>query len=273
MREWLRKCSTEYKFFAGDDIHRLPTRILGVGSDSEPPCLVTSRGRFGKWVALGHCWGRQLPIKTEQAILRSRCEEIPVTALGPTFKDSMLITRALGIKYLWIDALCIIQDSESDWRTESATMNYVYQNASLTIAAEASSGSNIGICRSMMDCRRPESTLRYATCHSTANNLQGRLLFRQREELWTSRGPLSTRAWKMQEEILSPRILRFSRQQVMWRCNSDNRSREWYPEGDAKIFPPYFLQSLRDLIRRFPEPEPDHEILASGAMKESLISF
>ena len=237
------------------------------------PRLLTSEGRFGKWVALSHCWGRHLPIKTEQATLKSHCEGISITSLGPTFKDAVMIARALNVQYIWIDALCIIQDSESDWRTEAATMDYVYQHATFTIAAEASSGSEVGIRGSMKALRCQESELPSTKCHSKGKRLEGRLLFRYDLETWGSRGPLSTRAWTMQEEILCPRILRFSRQQILWRCGSDCHSREWFPEGTKKAVFPDFAYSLRERIQKLPKPEPEYEMIASKATKENLFFF
>jgi hypothetical protein len=79
-----------------------------------------------KYMTLSHYWGGNLEGKTtllnlSQRLLRFRLQEIP-----PTFKDAVEITRRLGIRYLWIDALCIIQDSPTDWAEESVKMAEIY---------------------------------------------------------------------------------------------------------------------------------------------------
>lgn len=62
--------------------------------------------------------------------------------LPPLFQDAIIITRQLGLRYLWIDSLCIIQDSLRDWETEAAKMASIYQNSYVTISAtDASNGS------------------------------------------------------------------------------------------------------------------------------------
>jgi hypothetical protein len=80
---------------------RLPTRVIDVGSSDKSPSLMVSKGLFGKWVALSHCWGRRLPNKTELGNLKDRCDGISMAELAPNFQDAVLITRELGIKYLF----------------------------------------------------------------------------------------------------------------------------------------------------------------------------
>src|SRR5438034_1924444 len=65
-------------------------------------------------------------------------------ALPKTFQDAVLLTRALGVRYLWIDSLCIIQDDEKDWKRENPKMGEVYQYATITIAAAHARDSSEG---------------------------------------------------------------------------------------------------------------------------------
>ncbi|KAH9208315.1 heterokaryon incompatibility, partial [Leptodontidium sp. 2 PMI_412] len=79
--------------------------------------------------------------------LPNRQKGIPLKDMPQTFQDAVTITRELGVKYLWIDSLCILQDSREDWEKESAKMAGVYGNAFLTISASASESSDQGIFR------------------------------------------------------------------------------------------------------------------------------
>jgi Heterokaryon incompatibility protein (HET) len=89
----------------------------------------------GQYVTLSHCWGQQKFLTTTKETLPLRTKGIEWDSMPRTFQDAATITRRLGFQYLWIDALCIIQDSEIDWETESAKMGSIYQDSVLTIAA------------------------------------------------------------------------------------------------------------------------------------------
>ncbi|KAF8849351.1 HET-domain-containing protein [Acephala macrosclerotiorum] len=127
----------------------LPTRLIDVGTPQNQNLRLTetSKGEKGQYLALSHCWGppetKKLLTKTET--LSSRLASIDVQDMPPNFSDAVVITRRLGYKYLWIDSLCIIQDSKSDWETESQNMGNIYTNAAITLAAAAATSSEGGL--------------------------------------------------------------------------------------------------------------------------------
>jgi len=93
--------------------HPLPTRVIDVGpSDgSRSPFLwVPQVGKMGKYITLSHCWGPLPHFTTTSHNLADRLHGIRLADLPKTFRDAVAITRALGVRYLWIDSLCIIQD-------------------------------------------------------------------------------------------------------------------------------------------------------------------
>ncbi|KAK1524235.1 uncharacterized protein CCOS01_09322 [Colletotrichum costaricense] len=154
-----------------------------------------------------------------------------MTSLSKTFQDAVLVTRRLGIKYIWIDSLCIIQDSKLDWETESVKMAEVYSNAYLTIAATQSRNGDGGLFVNTPDFEVSDSVL------PTVTGDPYRLLFRRRIDHHlevinivnpTDRGdptssfhPLLTRAWVYQERMLSTRVLHFGPQEIFFECRSD----------------------------------------------------
>ncbi|KAK5691780.1 hypothetical protein LTR17_025559 [Elasticomyces elasticus] len=148
-------------------------------------------------------------------------------------------------------------------------MDYVYQHAIVTIASEASPKSSIGIENSTKPFRCPSSMLPWALVRYESKSLQGKIYFRGNEVL--SRGPLSNRAWTLQEEVLSPRIIRFAKQQVLWRCCSA-AWREWIPERDRTL-PSDFAQTLWETVQHFPKFDPDYEIIPSGGMRKAILDF
>jgi hypothetical protein len=121
----------------------LPSRVLDVGpSDgSQQPFLHESRGQVGDYVSLSHRWGGSTMLTTTMRDINQRKSEITLKSMPKTFQDAVFVTRALGISYLWIDSLCIVQDSLGDWEKEAELMGQVYKNATLTIAAETRAAS------------------------------------------------------------------------------------------------------------------------------------
>ena len=69
---------------------------------------------------------------------------IPVFELPKTFQEAIEISRALHLRYLWIDSLCIVQNSESDWAAHVEAMESIYENAHITLAAGASADDDGG---------------------------------------------------------------------------------------------------------------------------------
>lgn len=131
---------------------RLPTRLIDVGlrglgkSDEEPRLVVTSdypplRSKIEShhYIALSYCWGppekASQQLKTEILTFKNRLHQIPFTEFPKAHQDAIKLCRALGVRYIWIDSLCIIQDDTDDWEREAAQMGSVYANAYLTVCA------------------------------------------------------------------------------------------------------------------------------------------
>jgi hypothetical protein len=133
--------------------------------------------------------------------------------LPKNFQDAITTTRLLGIRYLWIDSLCIIQDDEEDWLRESVNMEKVYSSAYVTIAATSSKSDEGFLHRSpTYFARLPDSVeLRQAAFLS---RMEGDF------ERDVEKGELNQRAWVLQERFLSPRIIHFASAQTYWECGS-----------------------------------------------------
>ena len=125
----------------------LPTRVIDVGAEdgSCEPRLYISHGGCGEWVALSHCWGRGVILQTTIDNIDARTKHLSLNELTPTARDAVYITRRLQIRYLWINSLCVIQDSEEDWDQESQQMVRIYANAVVTVSADAAAGDADGI--------------------------------------------------------------------------------------------------------------------------------
>lgn len=204
-------------------------------------------------------------MKTTLANFQQHLKIIEMADLPATFQDAIIITQKLGHQYLWIDSLCIIQDSPEDWSTESSRMNYINQNAKLTIAAESSRNSHEGIfARSKANRKRVKVHPFSMEAVSQGSKAKGQIFLRDPvpESCHYDPGPLSNRAWVLQEELLSARILRFAPHQMYWQCQTLQCS-ESDPTGSSlgshwrvgTIIP-----TVREVVDRIPRSRLDRRI-------------
>jgi len=149
-RLWLEKCISKHRRCnanAGPE-QILPNRVIDVGaSDSKGTVKLveTLDGQRGKYLCLSHCWGKEAkPFQTTSANLEQLKQVIQESELTKTFQDAIDIVRRLGMRYIWIDSLCIIQDDHDDWRLHAKSMAAIYQNAYLTLAASFGSDGTAG---------------------------------------------------------------------------------------------------------------------------------
>lgn len=220
IQEWMRDCCanhSECNFLNGANrFPRLPTRVIDLEKVETGEIKLWEPGTFhGQYIALSHRWGSttESVTKTTKANLDSRLRGFPVTDLPQTFLDAVEVTRSLRIKYLWIDSLCIVQDDEDDWNTESDKMGELYFNSFVTIAATRADNSMHGF----LGPRNETPIVRIGETsgdHFYVTIPRG---------YWTriesiEHAPLNRRAWVLQERALSPRIVHFTEAQIYWEC-------------------------------------------------------
>jgi hypothetical protein len=296
-RNWLRLCDANHR--CAPPINApLPTRVLDVGvsgNDTEVKLVENLRQIDGspfppRYVALSHCWGTSHRIVTKRQNLKAHKQGINVAQLPATFQHSVEITRLLGLRYLWIDSLCIVQDDEQDWEREAAKMGDVYANAYLSIAVDSSTDDSSGCHPTLndktaipfvsmdnqslgrrsipnaapLDANVPGST------SSNVLSLRNFAVVPYPQEKWLyfseewmpsslsteSQGDrysnfykigefglrfdpialenLSKRGWTLQERLLAPRTLHFTKAQTYWECQ------ECMLAEDGAIFPRVF---------------------------------
>ncbi|KAL2270739.1 hypothetical protein VTJ83DRAFT_110 [Remersonia thermophila] len=236
---WVRECDERHDCRVADGA-ALPTRLLDLGgpagsASSGVRLVEPAPGDRGRYAALSYCWGTDSnPYVTTRAALESRKSPggIDVDALPSTFRDAIALARRLGIRYLWVDSLCICQDDIHDWERESARMAAVYSNAYLTVAATGSKDSNGGLF--FPRPRRPYFRVGYeaaanggsAAGGSASSSPAGMLIFpldlqkeADRDKSITMHDePLAERGWAFQERVLSPRVLHFASDQASFEC-------------------------------------------------------
>lgn len=178
------------------------------------------------YLSLSHLWAAESVLRLTTSNQSQLMQGIPLANLSPTFRDAISFTQQLGIRYIWIDSLCILQDSPVDWAVESAHMNRVYKHSTCNIAATAASNYSPGLYQ-----RRDP---RMVTPYSTLIEREGYkriYTFSLSDDHYNALGKasLNVRGWVFQERMLSLRTLHFS-SQLIWECRM-LQACETYPEG------------------------------------------
>lgn len=204
------------KLVTPDGPPKLPLRVLDISpSETKSVRLMETKGKAGYWACLSHCWGSKQPLKTtrDPDTLSQHQIAIPWEDMPRTFQDAIVVARALGIPYLWIDSLCIVQDDTDDWQVQSAQMADIYRNSIITIAGSISSGHGQGIFRKAAPAHL-DSPISDIVSHRDFDRIRSRkALVHAATEL-----PLLQRGWVLQERLLSPRVLHFGRDELIWEC-------------------------------------------------------
>ena len=215
---WLGECFIYHNLCPKDVEVPLPTRVIDIGNATRDPRLLVPRpGARSRYLALSYCWGEGQPLTLTEERLRNLPVLFPLKTLPRTLRDAIVIARHLGFRFIWIDALCIVQDSAGslDWKQESENMDQIYGNASLTIAAAAAASTTQGILFTCAGQEQPKCSLPY----QLLNGQWGSVSVEAYETTEPPPEALDSRAWALQESLLSRRILRYGSTQMSWKCN------------------------------------------------------
>ncbi|KAI0865293.1 heterokaryon incompatibility protein-domain-containing protein [Xylaria cubensis] len=259
---WLEACKANndgnHSMCQRKDVNYIPTRLLDVCQAVEKGLLTvvdTAEHNLQartEYITLSHCWGelgaKKNPLLLDANLSRLKSDGLKVRELPQTFQDAITVATWFEFRWLWIDCLCIIQDSSNgeDWRREADLMDKTYQNAALNISASVGSDSQAGCfaARENTDILRPQISLRTPDAEKPVTR-------------WTvaedsffndlCRSPSFSRAWIYRERQLSHRILHFCSTGMIWECCSDHQyassfASEAFPEG----FPEFTRDSEPD---------------------------
>jgi hypothetical protein len=202
-----------------------------------------------RYAALSHCWGTHQPIKTTSTTIAQMKASISWEGLSKVFQDAIAVARQLGLQWIWVDSLCIIQDSKADWEIESSKMCNYYENAYITISASSSENGTAPFLRERERHWWPEKFTFVCDdgteSYVMARRHQGSSMAQMLEDL----GPLASRGWVWQENVLSSRILHYTQAELIWECKSEIVS-----EDGARPLGFYSMGLSQKLLRAKEDP-------------------
>ena len=223
-KQWVETClATHATCRMTAHIATMPSRLVSIheeegmlqarlleGEEVKPGC---------SYVTLSHRWGSRPTVLLESTTRYEFKVKIPVAQLSLTFQDALAAVLRMGFSLIWIDSLCILQDSQEDWAKECQLMADIYERATLNIAATAFSSSDQGLFVTKRS-RNPRPLTVEVAISELADHMVGTYDLIH-EGAWKARvddAPLNRRGWVMQERFFSPRILHFGKDQLLWEC-------------------------------------------------------
>lgn len=226
-REWIQLCDETHEHDGHvashatsgtlERIQGLPTRVVDVGDDTNRHVrLVKSEDMMSPtYLALSHRWGDSPQLHLGRTLRNNhtlRYRSIDDSELPLNFKDAITVARGLGVRYIWIDSLCIIQDDDDDWNVESVKMEQVYSNARCVLAASSAGSSMDGFLK-RSDPNRP-----YMVLESQFGGISYLCRNIDNFERDVDEAILNTRGWTLQERALARRTIHFTDNQVYFEC-------------------------------------------------------
>lgn len=259
-RDWFRTCSETHskcKVLQSRLTPFTPTRLVEVLCDGEGQpqkwrLILGADVQTTPYFTLSHCWGSSQHISLMKHNIHDLMAPMFLSTLPATYRDALTVVASLGMRYIWIDSLCIIQDDEHDWISESSMMRMIYKTSACNIAALWANNSSAG-CFALRDPYQTDPTI-IKLQSGTYSAINPDLYHNEIKDT-----PLSKRAWVIQERYLTRRQLSFAQSQVYWECPKYVASEQFINSmpaqpatitvGTAAILPPVnsTLKSNMDL--------------------------
>lgn len=219
VKRWMKHCEenhSEYQPLATG----LPTHVLDVGTNGDVR-LVHAKGQESKYACLSYCWGvAKQPVMLTTETYDSLSSNILLDSLPQTIKDAIFVTRAAVLQYLWIDALCIMQNDSPEAMAELLAMAEIYGKAALTISASCASSVNEGFLHPRPPCDSPDRQVPVALPYCCPDGTLGTIVSVSGVNSDITQEPIMKRAWTLQEQLLSPRLIVYCAESLVWECQT-----------------------------------------------------
>lgn len=212
--------------YLGSATPRRPIRLLHISNLADSLVQLVEATNTS-YAALSYCWGQD-QLKTLKSNLKQLCYSVPVSDLSKSVQDGIKIAKNLKLRHIWVDCLCIVQDDPAEVAMEIDRMSDIYQGAVVTILAASSRSCGQGF----LDLRSDQPSFEVAL--RMPNGVDEHIVMELHQRI---EEPINTRAWCLQEALLSRRILSFNSKQISWNCAVMNLSDGGIAPADAGNMP------------------------------------
>jgi hypothetical protein len=241
--KWLSECMSSHSSCKPPANSILPSRLVHLDehSDRVRLCATETFRPAPQYATLSHCWGRSQFLTLKNSNIEQFKMAIPPEALSKTFRDAISVTKALGLSYIWIDSLCIIQDNDEDWKIESRSMASVYGGSTINIAAASATDGSKGC---FFNRRSSQTFIQLGSRRRAGETYRCVSIDMHKQQMLDL--PLGNRGWCLQERLLPCRTLHFTSTEVFWECYEQLAS-ECYPQKYPKVLKGDFFFDKKQL--------------------------
>lgn len=223
---WLQDCLHTHKNCAPLHVSQrtpaLPSRVIDVSNPSKA-CLLETRGKHDNYLTLSYCWGQGKRLLTTSQSYENFQQGLPTDdRLPATFRDAFNVTKALGYDYIWIDALCILQDNPSDTHRQMADMASIYHNSVLTLFGSNGDSTDSGLFTNRKGPSCKPCNVAIKTIENGKPQETKVAFFSEYYDFHVD--PLSERGWVLQEQVLAQRQLIYTPREIRWTCKTRSLS-------------------------------------------------
>lgn len=251
---WWRTCREEHEKACSVTLTEPPTRLIEVSDEQSYRVVQSSATKPTEYCALSYQWGGPQEFQLSSHTFADLSEGFAPSELPQAIADAAKVARSLSIPYLWVDALCILQDDPEDKAREIENMGNVYRNSTVTIIAANATSAKSGFLMPHSDASTGSwptlIPIKYPLAEPEVLDLQageevqvkqivwGEMLFMDDMEVMkygVMTDPVAERSWCLQERLISPRVLNYGRWPT-WRCaKAQETDGSWYIGSDPTI--------------------------------------
>lgn len=234
-KDWIHDCEDSHPLCNLRKQDFVPSRLIDVGDveGQEDVKLCRTKVSPVRYIALSYVWGEKIPLRTTQSNVSNHEEGIAWTLLPKSYQDTILLARKLGVRYVWIDSLCICQDDDEERDLDISRMAEIFHEAHLVVIAAQAKSAYAGYLEN--DTRLFTGHPRWKFCwrDSLIRYRELELVtVKVRQTLPAHRCPredalddpfvrISKRAWTYQGRLLAHRCLIFQGEEVVWECRTN----------------------------------------------------
>lgn len=222
IKDWLSFCDNWHPTCTRAERLLLPLRLIDLAPGSDVSARLVSIHDIAStppaYAALSYCWGTAQTLRTTRATVRRFLTSLPVNRVPPTISEAFTLTKQLGLRYIWVDALCIIQDDQDDWDHEAGNMHSIFAGSYLTFMATGAASAAGGLFAQQHRAFAERATYDRVFVEARTEDRQSVSIHIC--PVKKERSALRKRGWTLQEDVLSRRTIQISNSELIWRCRS-----------------------------------------------------
>jgi hypothetical protein len=232
MKEWINRCHMTHEH-ARAKRNCKPTRLIKLAENEGDVAQLFSPETPVEFAALSYRWGLGKQSETTKENVCERFRELRTPDFPKTLQDAIQVTSALGLKYIWIDRVCIVQDDEEEWANEASLMADIYASAHVVLSATATEDCKDGF----LQKRAEPLVIQYEHRGQKNCKVQARQIESHYCGGFTPKinYTLFKRGWCTQERLLARRIIHFLPDEILFEC-PDERECECGGASKEKIY-------------------------------------